>query len=293
MTIKSGKLAWLPILAYLITFVGGCAGRDDKQVLARVDRKDVITVADFNDRISKLPARYQEIVNKNKAAFLDELVVDSLLHDEAMRKKLQKDPEVKDVFEEAKKKILISRLLQQEVGGKVTVSEEEIEQYYNANNDQFTTPEVLRASHILVKTEKEAKDALVELSNGRNFEDLARARSVDPTAKVGGDIGYFARRQLVPEVEEVCYSMQPGDISGIVKTNFGYHVIKLTERKAPRVKELDEVRDVVRQSLKRLKQKTLFNDFVEKLKERSQIDINQKLLATISEEESPEKTPQK
>ena len=190
----------------------------------------------------------------------------------------------------AKKKIMIARLLQDEVGNKTSVSEEEIAEYYGGNQDQFTTPEVLRASHILVLKEDEAKNILVELSNGRNFEDLARSRSIDPSGKIGGDIGYFTRRQLVPEIEEVCFNMEPGEISGIVRTRFGYHIIKLTERKEPRVKDLSEVHDAIEQALARQKKKKLFTEFVSNLKEKSQITINRSLLDSISEKAPAETT---
>ena len=261
----------------------GC-GRGE-EVLVRIDRKETITLTEFEERISKLPPQFQEIVNKNKKEFLDELIIDHLLYKKALERKLDEDDDVKKLFNEARKKIMMARLLKDEIEDNIAVNGEEIRDYYEANDDKFTTDETLRASHILVKTEKDAGDILVELSNGRNFEDLARARSLDPTSELGGDIGYFTRNQLVPEIEEACFDMAPGQISGVVQTKFGYHIIKLTEKKAPRVKELTEVHDSIEESLKRLKKKVLFNELVEKLKERSQITINQGLLREISSEE--------
>jgi len=276
----------------LAASLAGCAGGSDKEVLARIDKKHTITLGDFNDRISKLPQRYQEIINKNKKQFLDEVITDALLYNEALKQKLDTDEEVMQVVKEAKKKILIARLLQSKVEGEVAVSETEIDDYYAANRERFAMPEVLRASHILVRTEAEARDVLSELSAGANFEELARARSVDPSAKTGGDIGFFTKGQLVPEIEEACFDMQIDDVSGVVKTKFGYHVIKLTERREPRVKELAEVRDVIRQTLERLKKRTLFQQYVSKLKEKSIISVNDKLLNEISEQEKPAAKPQ-
>ena len=272
----------------------GCAGRGNEEVLARIDKTYTITVKDFNDRIEKLPKRYKDVINNNKPGFLDELVADVLLHNEALKRNFDKDAEVRKVIEEAKKKVLIARLLKDEVEDRATVEDAEIKEYYNANPEKFTMPESLRASHILVKTEGEAKDILAELSRGQNFEELARARSIDPTAKIGGDIGYFTRYQLVPEFEEVCFDMKVGEISDVVKTKFGYHIIKLTERKESHVKELPEVHDAVEQALKRIKKQMLFNEFVSRLKEKSQITINKDLLETISEEsDSPEEKPER
>ncbi|MBL7155547.1 MAG: peptidylprolyl isomerase [Candidatus Omnitrophica bacterium] len=285
------KAVYLVVFTYLFVLSSGCAGRSDKEVLARIDQKSTITLNDFNTRIAKLPKRYQDVINKNKRAFLNELVVDVLLHNEALNKKLDQDKDVESVFEEAKKKILIARLLKDEVEDKTSVREEEITRYYTHNKEKFETPEVRRASHILVKTKEDANDILVELSNGRNFEDLARARSVDPTSKTGGDIGYFAKGQLVPEIEDICFNMDVGEISGVVKTKFGYHIIKLTETKEPRIKELEEVRDSIEQSLRRIKKKEHFAEFVDGLKEKSKITINTDLLDSISEKESTETAP--
>jgi len=266
--------------------VTGCGKAGKKQTLVKIGKKDTITLEEFENRISRLPKRYQSVVKKNKQQFLDEIIVDTLLYKEAVNKKVDKNEDVKRLVNEAKRKIMIVQLLRDEVDGHNDVTDEEIQSYYNENQEKFTTPEVLRASHVLVKTEDEAKDILVELSNGRNFEDLARARSIDPTAKIGGDIGYFTRNQLVPEVEEACFSMQPGEISGIVNSKFGYHVIKLTERKEPALKDFEEVKDVIKQSLTRHKKKVRFNELVETLREKSEIVINNDLLESISEEET-------
>ncbi len=271
--------------------LAGCAGKNDGEILARIDEKYTITVGDLNNRISKLPARYQEAIKKNRKKFLEEVIVDTLLYNEALKQKLDDEEEVRQVVEEARKKILIARLLQSDVEGEIEIGETEIDDYYAANKEKFAMPEVFRASHILVRTEAEAGDIRRKLSEGVNFEELAREHSIDPSGKIGGDIGFFTKGQLVPEIEEACFDMSPGDISGVVKTKFGYHVVKLTERRDPRIKELAEVRDTIRQTLTRLKKRMLFQAYVAKLKEKSTIYVNDKLLNKISDQEKPaEKT---
>lgn len=267
----------------LISVTAGCGQQKEGEILASIDSRHEITLEDFNARIAKLPERYQETVNQNKRQFLDELIVDRLLYDEALKKNLDRDREVLEVVEEARKKILIARLLKEDVEDLVTIDESEMEAFYNANRESFNVPEVLRASHILVKTEGEANEIVAELKKGANFEELARKRSIDPTAKIGGDVGYFTENQLVPEFEEICFSLQPGELSEVVKTKFGYHVIMLTERKEPHVKDLSEVRDVVEQAIKRQKKAIRFNEYVERLKEESKITINDSLLETKEE----------
>ena len=278
--------AYLTIFAIILSvaFIAGCRQEKKGEVLATIDSKHVITLKDFNDRVSKLPERYQEAVNQGKRQFLDELIVDMLLYDEAIKKKLGRDKEVIEVVEEAKKKILIARLLKEEVEDPITVSETEIESFYDANRESFSVPEVLRASHILVKTEGEANEIKLELGKGADFAELAKKRSIDPTAKIGGDVGYFTENQLVPEFEEICFSMQPGEVSKVVKTKFGYHIIMLTERQEPRIKDLSEVRGVIEQALKRKKRSVRFNEYVSRLKDQSKITINESLLENKEEE---------
>ena len=276
----------IPVVCAL-AFMSGC-DKKDNQILVKLDNKHTITVSDFNDRVSRLPERYQEVVDKNKKEFLDELIVDTLLYNAAMKKGLNKDKEVKDVIEEAKRKILIARLLKDEVEGDVEVTEIEITDYYKENKEKFAAPETLRASHILVRDEGEANDIQKKVAKGEDFEKLAEEYSVDPTSKIGGDIGYFAKGQLVPEFEEVCFDMKVGETSGVVKTRFGYHIIKLTEKKEPHIKELYEVEDSIKEALGRVKKKLLFSKYVESLKEKSQIIINDDLLTSISKNETPE-----
>jgi len=282
----------LALTVLAVSFVG-CAKGTDREVLVRIDRNHAITLRDFNERIAKLPERYQELIKKNKRQFLDEVIIDTILYKEAIRQRLDSDEEVKEVVEEAKKKILIARLLQNDLEGEDMVSDTEIDDYYTANKEKFAMPEVLRASHILVRTESGAKDVLDELSDGANFEELARTRSIDPSAKIDGDIGFFTKGQLVPEIEDACFEMKPGEISGVVKTKFGYHIIKLTERREPRVKELAEVRDAIKQTILRLKKRMLFQQYVAKLKEKSTISVNDKLLKKISEQDELDEKPQK
>ena len=277
------KITCILSICLVSILIAGCGKAKDARVIASVDKKYTITVDEFNDRLANLPERYQEVVNKNKKEFLNELITDKLLYAEALRIKLDRDEEVLKLFDEAKRKIIISKLLNDEIDGNITVTEEDITAYYTSNKDRFVTPEVLRASHILVESENEARDVRNELLKGENFEDLAAKKSIDPTAKLGGDIGYFTAGQLIPEIENTCLKLEPGEISDVVKTKFGYHVIKLTERREPRTRELAEVHDAIAQSIQRGKKQNMFNEYVGKLKEKSKIIINDNLIESISE----------
>src|SRR6266849_5998006 len=134
---------------------------------------------------------------------------------------------------------------------KVAVPPADIEREYNNNSEQYSTPEQVRASHILVKTEgkdeasvkAKAEDLLKQARAGADFAELARKNSEDEaSAKNGGDLDYFGRGRMVPEFDQAVFAMQPGQISDLVKTQYGYHVIKLVDKKNATTRPLAEVR---------------------------------------------------
>ena len=261
----------------------GCGKRPDDEIILVSIGDTEITVSDFNERISHLPPRYREIVKKRKKEYLDEYVNDTLLYQEAVRRNVHKDKDVQKIFEEARKKILIARLLKDEVDDSINITEEEIIEFYSGNRDKYMTPEIMRVSHILVPTRKEAESIAEELAKEANFEDLARAKSVDPTAQRGGDIGYFPKGQLMPEFERACAKLDVDEVSAVVRTNLGYHIIKLTDRREPEARPIEQVADDIRSRLRTVKRQRLFNELLNNLKEKTNVEINEKALSRVGE----------
>ena len=140
---------------------------------------------------------------------------------------------------------------------RVTVTPAEVERYYNQNIQQFQAPEQVRASHILFKTEgkneeevrKQAEEVLKKVKAGGDFAALAKQYSEDSTKDQGGDLGLFGRGRMVPEFETAAFAMQPGQVSDLVKSQFGFHIIKVTERKEPTTTPLEQVRAQIQQQL--------------------------------------------
>jgi peptidyl-prolyl cis-trans isomerase D len=141
---------------------------------------------------------------------------------------------------------------------KVVVSPADLERAYNENFDQYTTPDEIRASHILLKTEgkeeaavkAQAEEIVTQARGGADFAELARKRSEDEaTAPQGGDLDFFGRGRMVPEFDEVAFKLEPGAISDPVRTQYGFHVIKLTEKKPGTTRSLDEVRQQLTEQL--------------------------------------------
>src|SRR2546422_8466250 len=142
---------------------------------------------------------------------------------------------------------------------KTTVPEADVRRQYNETIEQYQTPEQIRASHILISTEgkdeatarKQAEDLLAKVKAGGDFAALAKAHSDDPASKAnGGDLDYFGRGRMVPEFEKVAFSMEPGQVSDLVKTQFGFHIIKLVDKKPGTTRALDEVRTQITEQLK-------------------------------------------
>ena len=141
---------------------------------------------------------------------------------------------------------------------KVVVPPTDVQRYYNDNIQQYQTPEQVRASHILLETagkndadvKKRAEEILKQVKSGADFAELAKKVSEDKgSAPNGGDLDYFGRGRMVPEFEQAAFSMQPGQISDLVKSQFGYHIIKVVDKKAGATRTLEEVRPQIQQQL--------------------------------------------
>ena len=130
-----------------------------------------------------------------------------------------------------------------------------------------------RASHILVADEKEARDLLDGLAKGARFEDLAKAHSIDATASRGGDVGFFRAGQLVPDFENACLKLNVGQTSDIVRTQFGYHIIKLTDKKPESQQSFEEARPMIENDLRISKRSELFGKLVTDLKNKYRVNV--------------------
>ncbi len=178
----------------------------------------------------------------------------------------------------------IRQLVDKEVAGKVTVSDEETKAFYDSHQEMFKQPERVRASHILVTVAKDAsqadreaameqiKDIQKRVNAGEDFAELAKAHSQCPSAQKGGDLGFFRRGQMVKPFEEAAFALKPGEVSDIVETQFGYHLIKVTEREEASTASYDEVKERLANHLKQEEVKKQAGEYVETLKAKAKIE---------------------
>jgi peptidyl-prolyl cis-trans isomerase D len=158
-----------------------------------------------------------------------------------------------------KRKVKYALVDMQAIRNRIQVSPQDVQRNYEDNQQQYSTPEQVRASHILLKTEgkddaavkKQAEDLLAKVKAGADFAQLATKYSEDDASKVkGGDLDFFPKGQMVPEFDKAAFSMKVGEISPLVKTQYGYHIIKVTDKKPATTKSLDEVRAQIEDQIK-------------------------------------------
>lgn len=252
------------------------AGKDNK-VVAEIG-SEKITLNDIDAMIKQIPEQYQPMAEAHKDMFLDSVVSQKLLYVEASKLNLDKDPDVQKQIEDARKDIIIKEYLRKEIEDKVTVSDEDAKKYYEENPDKFKEPEKVEVSHILVDTEAEANDILAKLKAGDDFAKLAKEKSKCPSKDKGGELGYISKGQTVPEFETAAFSLQPGQLSGVIKSQFGYHIIKVTAKQPEKIIPFDEIKDQLKQMLLADKQKERFDDILKGLKEKNKVTIYKDVL---------------
>jgi peptidyl-prolyl cis-trans isomerase C len=194
------------------------------------------------------------------------------------------EPDWENYREDLINSMRIQKLLEQEVYGKCTVTPEELRQYYEAHPEEFRFPEELRARHILIMTPEDATEvqkkgameaihkAAERIRNGEPFEEVAKEVSQDGSASYGGDLGFFRRGNMVPEFEEVAFSLDVGQVSDVVQTRYGYHLIKVEDKKPPPLMPFEEVERELTERLRARKSEARGREYIETIKAESQIE---------------------
>jgi peptidyl-prolyl cis-trans isomerase C len=240
-----------------------------------------ITQADYDREFKTLPEYAQQMFSdeQGKEKFLNEIINKEMLYQEALKKGFDKTPEFQKKLEEFKKLTLVTELFEKEVISKAKVSDQEVKDYYEKHKEELVPTVQIKASHILVKSEDEAKKVLERLKKGEKFAEVAKAVSIDKgSAKNGGDLGYFSKGQMVPEFEKAAASLKVGDVSVPVKTQFGYHIIMVTDKKKGSPVEFEKARDMISQRLSGEKQKETFEKYIAELKKSYKAEINKDAL---------------
>ncbi|VAX23120.1 Survival protein SurA precursor (Peptidyl-prolyl cis-trans isomerase SurA) [hydrothermal vent metagenome] len=208
--------------------------------------------------------------------------------EEAFEKMLkERGSSIETVKKNLTNSMIIQSLIKKNILSKIEIPEAEVKEFYDKNQLQFESKDMVRASHILVKVSKDAKakekekafekaqELRKKLDDGSDFAKMAEAESDDPgSARNGGDLGFFERGRMVPEFEKAAFATEPGKISPVVETQFGYHILKVIEKKQAGMRPYNDVKDSIQAQLKRQKSDKQVKDYIERLKK----EMNVKLL---------------
>jgi peptidyl-prolyl cis-trans isomerase C len=193
---------------------------------------------------------------------------------------------VDQVREQTRTQLQVSRIIDAEVASKIVVPDAEISAFYQQNLERFKQGDTVHASHILIgvpqnptvdqksQAKTKAQAVLKQVRGGGDFAAIARAESQDSgSAQAGGDLGFFPKGQMTPAFEEAAFKLKAGGLSPVVETPFGFHIIKVIERRGPRTTPLAEVGGQIKSFLEQGQRESKLEQFVEQVKAKSKVDI--------------------
>ncbi|WP_439407738.1 peptidylprolyl isomerase [Bradyrhizobium sp. DASA03076] len=276
----AGSLGLAACLVLTLAFAGPLRAADDP-VLAKVNgaeiKKSDVTMAEeeLGPSLAQMdPATKDE----NVLSFLIDM---KIVAKAAEDKKVADSDEFKKRMAFARNRLLMDSLLAQE--GKAATTDDAMKKVYEEASKQITGEQEVRARHILVETEDEAKAVKAELDKGADFADLAKKKSKDPGSADGGDLGFFTKEQMVPEFSAVAFTLEPGKISDPVKSQFGWHIIKVEEKRNRKAPEFDQVKPQIEQYVTRKAQA----DYVAKLRTEAKVERLDQPAADASKDAKP------
>ena len=244
----------------------GAAETPTERPLASVNGKP-ITTADVDSFIAAMGRNGQAYNNpQGRAAVLEQLIAQRLFLLDAQRNLLEREPAFKEQLAAIKEQLLMEYAISKCVEG-VKVKEEEVQAFYEEHKDEFITDDTVNASHILVDSEEQAAQILESIKASEiSFEDAAAQYSSCPSSAQGGNLGDFSQGQMVPEFDAAVFAMEVGEIAGPVKTQFGYHLIKLNAKNAAEPIAYADIRQELFAKLMQDRQQAAYQSKINQLK---------------------------
>ncbi len=233
-----------------------------------------VTEADLAAMMQALGPRAERYnTPEGRRALVEELVSQKLFLLDAQKNLLEAEAEFQAQLKRAKESLLTEYAIRKAIA-KADVKEEEVRAFYDENTDKFTQGETVNASHILVESLEEAERIAAEIAAGdKTFEEAAAAYSSCPSKDAGGNLGEFGRGQMVPEFEEAAFSMEVGTVSAPVKTQFGYHLVRVNAKNEAKPVSYNEARESIYQKLIADKREAAYRSRINQLKILFPVDI--------------------
>jgi peptidyl-prolyl cis-trans isomerase C len=248
----------------------------DKTAVEQLISAELLYQAAAKQEITDLDKQIEAKVIQGKARFKDEQEFTKAI------KELEMDE--KDFRDYTRRDLMISRFVEVTITPKAVVTEVEAREFYDKNIDKFKRAETIKASHILIgvdpkataedkkKAQEKAEKLRKELAGGADFATLAKGNSTCPSSQQGGDLGFFGKGQMVPSFESAAFALKPGDISDVVETQFGYHIIKLVEKKPAETTDFKDVKVKIEEYLKGVKVGELIQKYIEETKKTAKVE---------------------
>jgi peptidyl-prolyl cis-trans isomerase C len=262
----------------ILALFSGCATKKEGEIVAQVGDKE-ITVEDLE---KEWKAASRLIIQgvpelQRKKELVDKLIGDQVVILEAYKEGLDNAVEADTMFAQQKGRILLNVLYQKEIADKAKVTEAEMKKEYEMMQQE------VHASHILVESKEEADEITKQLKGGADFAELAKEKSIDPSAKEnGGDLGFFRWGRMVPEFQEVAFKLKDGEISKPVETKYGWHVIQVVERRDLEQPPFEESKTLIENQLGRRKKEQRVEEYYEQLKKKVRFKINEDALSMLT-----------
>jgi peptidyl-prolyl cis-trans isomerase C len=261
------------------------AARAEDKVLAKVNGAEIrqSDVALAEEELGPSLAQMDPATkDENVLAFLIDMKIVSKAAED---KKVQDGEDFKKRLAFTRNRLLMDSLLASE--GKAATTDDAMKKVYEAASKEITGEDEVHARHILVETEDEAKAVEDELKKGADFAELAKKKSKDPGASDGGDLGFFTKDQMVPEFSAVAFALDPGKVSDPVKSQFGWHVIKVEEKRKRKAPDFDQVKSQIETYVTRKAQA----DYVGKLREAAKVERMDKPAETAKTDTKTDSKP--
>ncbi len=263
------------------TFLNAISRYDDK-TLSNLDQSAIVSFKkNILDQLIDYELLYQQAQKEKVKIHNDEInleidkIKDNFSSPEEFNEALKANNiTLVQLKDDIKRQLMINSILE-ETRNQISITDDELLEYYNENKESLFEPEQVHARHILVETAEEANNLLLQLKEGlTDFAELAIEKSIGPSAPSGGDLGFFARGQMVKEFEEAAFSLKPGEISGVVQTQFGYHIIKCEDKKEEYSPTFEEAEEKISNTLRNQKENEGISALISKLREEAVIVYN-------------------
>jgi peptidyl-prolyl cis-trans isomerase C len=279
------RLASLLILGLFLFDVGKIWAQPDYKKntpIARIN-KYVVTVQEFHQLIKQF-APFLRVTLSTEGGIRKAVVwiIDwKLMLEDAVRMGVDREPDVKAKIAAAREKVIVGEYLRHQAKRRVLVSESELKDFYIGHREKFKISEAIKVDQILVRTESEAREVLEDLKKGADFSTLAKERSLDPSRRNGGQMGWLERRVMDPDFANAAFTLTEFEISGVVHTKFGYHIIRVDDIRPAEYAEYETVKERIKNEIERKQKRELIIQIKKDLRKNSMIGINEENLKLI------------